>query len=172
METITTERKLGEVVMMPRTTKRAHNSGSRQYEYLTTSKYVCIREAKSDQKGILVKFLGKVVEDDLMIVNGEPFCKDEKDEALESDTYYCFRFPTSLEMKEALDIIRADSTLHQTLEKAGMPINTEGTFWVRETIHSGVLRKRKLQYFDPKTNAVIRSTDPLYPHRRMSIVYF
>ena len=75
-------------------------------------------------------------------------------------------------MKEVLDIIRADSTLHQTLEKAGMPINTEGTFWVRETIHSGVLRKRKLQYFDPKTNAVIRSTDPLYPHRRMSIVYF
>ena len=56
-------------------------NGSRTgYKRLIASRYICIREESEGKPGILLKVLGKATKDDMLIVSGEPFCKDDADE--------------------------------------------------------------------------------------------
>lgn len=163
--------KLGEVVILPRTSEPIWKSGQKAYEHMTCSKYVCVREAADGQLGILVKMIGRVPEQDIMTINGEPFCKDEKEEAFEQNIYYSYPFPTIDELKEVFGIVRANDTLWHQLNDAGMHINPNGTFWVKEMSRKMLVLKKPL-YYDPKTDLTETAASADELHRRLSIAYF
>ena len=56
--------KLGEVVLLPRQTSKIN----KKYDYLMTSRYICIREASEGQRGILLKVLGETARKHIMII--------------------------------------------------------------------------------------------------------
>lgn len=163
--------KLGEVVILPRKSNKVKTSGQKTYEHLTADKYVCIRESADGQRGILVKMIGRVEERDIQIIAGEPFCKDDKDGALEQTIYYSYRFPTIEELKEVLTIVRENEKLWKQLNEAGMHINPDGSFWVRELARTMLVMK-KPQYYDPKTKLLGTAADAEENHRRLTLVYF
>ena len=68
---------LGEVVLLPRKTSQIN----KRYEYLMMSRYICIREASENQRGILLRVLGKTARQNIIMQGGKPFCKDDKYEA-------------------------------------------------------------------------------------------
>ena len=111
----------GEIVHVPRKSSEI-SSGMKSYEHFIGSRYVCIREEDGDQAGILLKVLGKITSDGIMLKGGEPFCKDDKEEAFSSDIYYSYRFPSEVELKEVLHMIRHDQCLIDKLEEASMHI--------------------------------------------------
>lgn len=163
--------KLGEVVELPKTSNLIHKSGKESYEHMTSSRYVCVREAANGQRGILVKMMGRITSQEMMIVANEPFCKDEKEETAGQSVYYSYRFPTMEELKEVLDIVRANAILWRQLDEASMFINPDGSFWVRE-IEKKFLVMKKPQYYDPKTGLISSPGDADEPHRRLTIAYF
>lgn len=163
--------KLGEVVDLPRKSNPLKKDGQNTYEHLTDSRYVCIREAENGLRGILVKMIGRVEEKDIMNIAGEPFCMDGKEESSGRNVYYSYPFPTLEELKEVLTIVRANDKLWQQLNDAGMLINPDGTFWIKE-MKQKFFAKNKPQYYDPKTKFVETASEPEENHRRLTIVYF
>lgn len=157
---------LGEVALLPRLTSPIN----KKYEYLMTSRYICIREATEEQRGILVKVLGKTTREDIMMQGGEPFCKDDKFEGLYSNIYYSFRFPTVKEVEEVLDILNKDEKLLEIFEKANMHINPNSTFWVRDTASRFFFLKEP-QYYDARVDQLVVTSDNRF-HYRLTIGYF
>ncbi len=163
--------KLGTIVTLPRQSIDVAKDGIYTFDCLVDSKYVCIRKAiDGQQRGILVKVLGKCTGDNFLIKNGEPFCKDEKVEGFNYDKYYSYRIPTADELKEVLDIIRQDHMLLADFKEASMPIHLDSTFWVRDTARK-YLFKKKLQYYDASTDECMVAGDG-DAHWRLTIVYF
>ena len=160
----------GEIVHVPRKSSEI-SRGMKSYEHFIGSRYVCIREEDGDQAGILVKVLGKITSDSIMLKGGEPFCKDDKEEAFSSDIYYSYRFPSEVELKEVLHMIRNDQRLIDILEEASMHINPNSTFWVRDTARS-VLLQKKLQYHDVPSGKLIADSNDGKVHYRLTIAYF
>lgn len=158
--------KLGEVVLLPRQTSKIN----KKYEYQMTSRYICIREASEGQRGILLKVLGETARKHIMIQGGKPFCKDDKFEGLYSSTYYSFRFPSVKELKEVLEILKKDENLLEIFKKAGMPINPNSTFWVRDTA-SRLFFLKKPQYYDANHGPLTATSDD-ETHHRLTIAYF
>lgn len=157
---------LGEIVHLPRQTSKINKN----CEYLITSRYICIREASENQRGILLKVLGKTARKDIMMQGGKPFCKDDKFEGFYFDTYYSFRFPSANELKDVLDILKKDETLLEKFKKAGMPINPNSTFWVRETASRHYFLKEP-QYYDASLGKLTATSDD-ETHNRLTIAYF
>ena len=108
---------IGELVTLERDTTLLKKCGKKLYSYFQCSQYVCIREASKGQRGILVKGLGKVRRERVMLVSGKPFCKDEREELFVGKHYYSYPFPTVDELKEVLNIIRSDIDLQQQLTR-------------------------------------------------------
>ena len=162
---------MGEVVILPRTTKQLKKNGIKLYEQLVGSRYICIREATEDQHGILLKVLGRTPAEYIKMVNGEPFCKDDSMELLEGMCYSSYSFPTLEEVKTVLDIIRSNPSLHQHFEDAQMHINPQATFWVRETA-SNMLMMKKPQCYDVKTDSIGKAPGKALPPYRLTMVYF
>lgn len=170
MEPITKNWKTGEIVKLQRSDKTLEKDGSTIYKEFVTSRYVCIREASNGKRGILVKVLGKTPARNLSIVDGVPFVKDDVDELFYSTIYFSFPFPKSIEVEEALSIISKNRELLNTFESISMHIDTEGTFWVRETTRN-LLFMKQLQYFDAKSCLTCAAKEN-EAHYRLSIVYF
>ena len=156
---------LGEVVLLPRQTSKIN----KKYEYLMESRYICIREATEGQRGILLKVLGETARKNIMLQGGKPFCKDEKDVDINSNTYYSFRFPSANELKEVLEILEKDKALLEKFEEADMPINPNSTFWVRDTA-SRLYFLKEPQYYDGYGKLTAPSGN--VTHNRLTIVYF
>jgi hypothetical protein len=157
---------LGEIVFLPRQTSKIN----KKYEYLMESRYICIRETTEGQRGILLKVLGETARKNIMMQSGKPFCKDEKNEDINSNTYYSFRFPSANELKDVLDILKKDETLLDKFEKIGMPINPNSTFWVRDTA-SRLYFLKEPQYYDATIGKHAATSDD-ETHNRLTIVYF
>ena len=157
---------LGEVALLPRQTSQIN----KKYEYLITSRYICIRETSEGQRGILLKVLGKTAREDIIMQGGKPFCKDDKFEGLYSNTYYSFRFPSVKELKEVLDIFKKDGNLLEIFEEAGMHINPNSTFWVRDTA-SRLFFLKEPQYYDASLGKLVATSDNEL-HYRLTIAYF
>ena len=162
--------KVGEVVHLPRTVAPIYESTTKSYERLVNSRYICIREWAEGQQGILMKVLGKMPREHIMMKGGEPFCKDEKSEDFSTNSYYSYRFPSVEELKEALDIIRGNWELIDAFEKASMHINPNSTFWVRETV-SRLMFLKKLQFLYAPTGKLFSADDDT-AHYRVTIVHF
>ena len=171
MDSIKNEWRLGELVNLPRSYSQI-KKGRTSFEHVTGSRYICIRESSKGQRGVLMKVLGKTFRNQIKVICGEPFCKDDKFEGFDYDIYYSFRFPTTDELKEVLAILRGNADLLAKFEAASMHINPYSTFWVRETAPY-LLFMKQLQYYDSKTEASAPSSGNDEEARyRITIAYF
>ena len=161
---------LGEVVILPRATKTLKAGWSKSYDMLCGSRYICIREAANDQRGILVKVLGKYRPNYITTINGQPFCKDELDELFEGSRYLSYSFPSERDVKEVLDILRSNSFLIQKFEEASMHINIKSKFWVNE-VSKQLLVLKKTRCYDASTDSLCIPADDDAPYR-ITLVYF
>ena len=162
--------RLGELVNLGWDYKVIKKNGGNIYAYYAASHYICIREATNGQRGILVKVLGKMPKDCIMLVNGEPFCKDEREELFMGKRYYSYPFPTVNALKEVLDIISSDEVLRGRFEAESMKFNPASSFWVREAAGT-FLKKKKPQYYNATSGQLCKDTDNT-AHYRLSIAYF
>jgi hypothetical protein len=170
MELSTTNLKVGEIITLQRNEKVLKKSGTTIFKKFITSRYVCIRESANGQPGILVKVLGKTPATLLTIIDGKPYVKDDSEHLFYDTNYYSFPFPKGEQVEEALSIIRNNAELIKQFESLSMHVNTEATFWVRDTTRN-LLLKRQLHYLDAKTNQTCTATENDV-HYRLSIVYY
>ena len=170
MESKENQWKVGELVSFPWKSTVFKKSGSTIYKHFYSSRFICIREEDEGHRGILLKVLGRTSPRDIMMVGGEPFCKDERDDRLGGKTYSSFRFPSSEEVIDALEILRANPGLLAVFEKESMHLNLNATFWVRESARNFLLMK-KPQYYGIHTGVVTKATGNV-PHYRLTMVYF
>lgn len=163
---------LGELVRLPRTTTLIKKGSMKSYERFIGSRYICIRESSEGQRGILLKVLGKVSRENINMVGGKPYCKDDKVEHFVGASYYSYQFPTLEEIKTVLNILRDNKTLLRQFEEASMQIHPDATFWVRDTARHLLLMK-KPQYYDSRSDELIVSSDSdSEAHYRLTIAYF
>ena len=163
--------KLGEFATFPWVSTDTKKSGSTFYKHFYSSTYLCIREEDGGHRGILLKVLGRTSARDIIMVGGEPFCKDEKEEMLAGKTYSSFRFPTTNEVMDVLEILQTTSDFGALLDGNSMHINPVAPFWVREPGTSLLLQK-KPKFYDPKTGKHSTSADTNLPPYRISLLYF
>ena len=163
--------KLGEVAILPRTTKRLKESGTTIYEHVVASRYLCVRESTDQQHGILVKVFGKMTREHIKLVCGKPFCKDDKEDLFLGDRYFSYPFPSLKEVQDVLEIIRNNKDLVQQFETASMHINPESTFWVSETTTGHLPFAKKPQFYDARSRSLSPAND-YAPHYRLSLVFF
>lgn len=164
--------RLGELVRLPRTTTLIKKGSMKSYERLIGSRYICIRESSEGQRGILLKVLGKVSREHINMIDGEPFCKDDKVEHFIGASYFSYQFPTLEELKEVLNILRDNKTLIRQFEEVSMQIHPDATFWVRDTARHLLLMK-KPQYYDSRSEELIVSSDSdSEAHCRLTIAHF
>ena len=172
LKTAKNEWNVGELVTLQWTRTHLIKEGKALYSNYINSHYFCIREATKGQRGILIKNLGKTRQNNIMLVSGNPFCKDDFDNMFLNKHYFSFSFPMAEELKEVLDILRSDIDIQQKLLDNNMVINPNGTFWVNDTKSQFLGLKRKLQYYDPPTDSLVTTNSQNERHQRTTIVYF
>lgn len=170
METKENQWKVGELVSFPWKSTVFKKSGSTIYKHFYSSRFICIREEDAGHRGVLLKVLGRTSLKDILMVGGEPFCKDEREDRLSGKTYSSFRFPSSAEVMDALEILRANQGLLAIFDKESMHLNLNATFWVRESARNLLLMK-KPQYYDTGTGLVTTASGSL-AHYRLTMLYF
>lgn len=161
---------LGELVNLPRQEELLKTSGPKSYSRFIGSRYICIREATEGQRGILMKVLGKAYGDHIIMVNGESFSKDEREELFAGMHYFGYSFPTANQVMEALDIIRDNQDLQRKFEEALMHVNPDSTFWVSETTRNKFLC-RKPQVLSGRDGQLYPARDD-DKHYRVTFAYF
>ena len=161
---------VGETVTIKRMERPLKESGSTSYAQYISSRYICIREDNGEQRGILLKVLGKAYSDQIGMVNGQPFCQDDSEELFAGNRYSSYPFPSAKEVQEVLEILRDDKSLLQKFEAASMHINPNSTFWVNDTTHN-MLLMRKPQILNGRDGQISSAGDDVN-HYRISIVYF
>ncbi|MBO7067609.1 MAG: hypothetical protein J6W52_02870 [Bacteroidaceae bacterium] len=161
--------KIGEEVSFPWTSTTLKTSGKTFYKHFYGSRFICIRPADEGKRGILIKVLGKTSPQDIMMVGGEPFCKDDRDELVTGKSYFSYRFPALSDLKEALAIIRENPKLLPIFDKAGMHLNPDSTFWIRESVRKILFRKP--QIYDSRTGSLFTTTDGTSPYR-IALLFF
>jgi hypothetical protein len=161
---------VGETVTIKRMEKLLKESGSTSYAQYISSRYICIREDSGEQHGILLKVLGKAYGDQIGMVSGQPFCKDDSEELFAGHHYCSYPFPSAKQVQEVLEILRNDKSLLQKFESASMHINPDSTFWINDTTRSMLLMK-KLQILSGRDGQISPARDDVN-HYRISIVYF
>lgn len=172
LKTTKNEWSVGELVTLDWTQTHLIKEGKMSYSYMIDSSYFCIREATESQRGILIKSLGKTKQNDIMLVRGKPFCKDDFDNMFLNKHYFSFSFPMVDELKEVLDILRSDIDIQQKLLDNNMITNPNGTFWVNDTKSQFLGLKQKLQYYDSPTDSLVTANSQSERHQRITIVYF
>jgi len=171
MKTETRNWSLGEMVRLSHQGKPVCESSITSYEHLVDSRYICVREADENTPGILLKVVGKVTDENILIKGNEPFVKDVKSEGFRCDIYSSFRFPSGEEVKLMVDILKNNQELVDKFEEASMHVNPNSTFWVRETIH-GLFIRTKLQYYDTRSGKLSIHSGDSEPRYRLTLVYF
>ena len=161
---------LGELVTLPKQERPLKSGAMTQYGHYIGSRYICIREESEGQRGILLKVLGKVYSDQIKIVDGEPFSKDEGDELFMGHSYLSYPYNSLKDVKEVLDILRGNADLLQAFEKAKMHINPNSSYWVRETARNKFMLKIP-QVYDSREDLLCTASDDT-PYYRITMVYF
>ncbi len=162
--------KVGEIVSLPKMKRVLTSGNNATYEQIVESRYMCIREASTGQRGILVKVLGRAYGEYAQIVKDKPFWKDDDDMLFYGTIYSSYALPSAEGVKEVLDIVRGNENLLRQFEDAKMHFNPDSTFWVNNIKHS-ILFFKKLQYLDGH-NGKLYTANTADNHYRISIVYF
>mgnify|MGYP006988898680 CR=1 FL=1 len=161
---------LGDIVTLPTEIKLLKKSGSKAYERQIGSRYICVREANGEQRGILVKVLGRYDQERIIMIGGEPFSKDDREELFTGCRYFSYPFPSASQVKEVLDIIGNNKPLLKLFEEASMHVNPNAKFWVSETA-SRLLVMKRAQCYDAHTGLLCNPTGDDSPYR-LTTVYF
>lgn len=161
---------VGDIEGFPWTSTVIKKSGSTTYKHYYNSRFICIREADDGHCGILVKVLGKTSPQSVMMVGGEPFCKDSRDDLLNGKVYSSFRFPTLQQLTEVLAIFRENPNLMSVFDEASMHFDLDSSFWIREPAHK-FLHKKKPQFYNANTGDLTVSSDDTAPYR-LTLLYF
>ncbi len=143
---------LGEVTTIKRMERTLKESDSTSYMQYISSRYICIREDNGEQRGILLKVLGKIHRDQIDMVNGQPFCKDDHQDLFAGHCYSSYPFPSVKEVQEVLEILRDNKSLLQNIKR--------NKFFMK-----------KPQIFSRRNGQLLPAQDDGY-HYRISIVYF
>ena len=162
--------KVGDVVTLPRTRRTLKNGVSIAFEQFVESRYLCIREASHELRGILVRVLDRAYNGYAKIVKGQPCWNDDSVSTFYGVRYFCHPLPKANDLHEVLSIIRGNKNLLQQLEDAGMHIDVDSTFWVNDIIRQ-IFFFKKLQYLDGRDGRLCPATGNS-SHNRISIVYF
>jgi hypothetical protein len=162
--------KVGETVNLPKTGTLINKRGTINYERLTGSRYICIREATDNQRGILVKVLGRCMPQYVTMVGGQPFTKDDSEESFLGTHYYSYPYPAEKDVREVLDILNSNPMLLQCFENASMHVNPKAKFWIRNVGRQLFVFKRP-QCYDAASGTLctIQNDESAY---RLTIVYF
>lgn len=160
---------VGEIASLTWNERLLKKSGSTSYAELVSSQHICIREATDMQPGILLKVMGKVPTDRIMLINGKPFCKDDRDDLFKGKCYYSYPFPTADTLKEVLEIVSSNEALKSRLKAESMNFNPASSFWIRET--AGKFLTKKPQYYDAGSGQILKAADNA-AHYRLTIAYF
>lgn len=161
---------VGEIVNIPRTESLLKRSGTTSYEWLIGSRYICIREATEDQRGILAKVLGQFTPNYIIMVDGHTFSKNDKDDLIDGKRFFSYPFPAMKDVKEALSILRGNPGLIHQFEEASMPIDINSKFWVSETsTHLFVIKKP--QCYNVSSDSIVTASDDDAPYR-LTLAYF
>jgi len=163
--------KVGETVKLSQKSSSVCESSITSYEHFVDSRYLCVREADGNTLGILVKVVGKMAYDNILMKGGEPFVKDLKTEGFKGDIYSSYRFPLVKDVKLVLDILQNNPQLVEKFEDASMHVNPRSAFWVRETIR-GLFFRSKLQYYDARSGKLSIHAGDDEPRYRLAVVYF
>ena len=161
---------VGEIVKLPRTETPLTRNGNTSYDWIVGSRYIVIREATDSQRGILAKVLGQFTPKYIIIVDGQPFSKNDKDDLIDGARFFSYPFPAAKDVKEALDILRNNPSLLQKFEEASMHIDIQSKFWVSETASHLIIMK-KPQCYDAYSGSVITASDNNAPYR-LTLAYF
>lgn len=162
--------KAGEVVNLPKERRTLKSGNSVAYEQIVESRYMCVREAGNGRRGILVKVLGKAYGGEGRIIKGQPYWDDDVEILFYGARYSSYPLPSAEELKEVLGIVRGNESLVQQFEQAGMRMNVNSTFWVKDIKRQmGILKK--LQYLDGRDGQLYPAKGDDF-HYRISIVYF
>lgn len=161
--------RVGEIEGLPWTSTVIKKSGSTIYKHYYSSRFICIREENGNQPGILLKVLGKTAANEVMMVDGEPFCKDDKDDLVKGKVYSSFRFPTLDELREVLDVFHMNPKLSALFDEASMHFSLNSTYWVREARKT--FFRMKPQFYDAAAANLSVSSDNA-SHYRLAILYF
>lgn len=162
--------KVGELVNLPRTEKLLKKSGTTQYERLTGSHYLCIREANDKQRGILVKVLGRCQPEYVTVVDGRPFTKDDREEAFGGLRYFSYPYPSVKDVKTVVDILDNNPTLLKYFENVSMHINPKAKFWVSNMGRQMLIFKQP-QCYDPVSGVISTISDDETAYR-ITLVFF
>ncbi len=141
------------------------------YEQIIASRYICVKKPTFESPGMLVKVLGKVPRQSIMIRAGEPFIKDDKEDFFYRKIYYSYKFPTIREVEKVLGLIQNTPMLIDKFKKASMSIDPKSTFWVRETASKFFFMKEPLCY-DAYSGNIFTAARNNDTHYRLSIVYY
>ena len=160
----------GEIVNIPRKETLLKRSGNTSYEWLVGSRYIVIREATEGKRGILAKVLGQFTPKYIMMVDGQPFSKNDKENLINGARFFSYPFPAAKDVKEALDILRSNPELLQQFGEASMHIDILSNFWVSETAHHLIIMK-KPQCYDASSGSIITASDSDAPYR-LTLAYF
>lgn len=169
MESNNNKWKVGELVTLPKTSRQLKITNYKTYERFIGSRYICIREATDNQFGILLKVLGRIPAEHIMMVCDEPYCKDDSTELFEGMCYFSYPFPKLNELKEVLETLRNNPDLLPKLDAASMHINPKSTYWIRETTKKLFIRKP--QCYDVSTDSLSTATDDAAPYR-LTMLFF
>ena len=162
---------VGEKVILPYTEDTVKEESYKVFKYELPNECLCLREPNDDKYGILIKVLPKCPAEELHIVNGKAFFKDNKSAGFSKDVYSCYPFPTSSEVEDVLEYIQNDKAAKKLLSNRKIHIDPSQTYWIEETA-SSVFFKRRFQYYDPKTKGVATAKRDSEVHHRLFIAYF
>lgn len=161
---------LGEIANLSRQERPLKSSGLTSYMHFISSRFICIREESEGSRGIILRVMGKAYADQVKMVGGEPFTRDDHEAAFAGHRYYSYTFPSAKEVQEVIDILRENPLLLMTFEDAKMHINPDGRFWVRETARNKLLQKIP-QIYDGIDGQLHKAADDT-PYYRIAIAYF
>ena len=122
------------------------------------------------QRGILAKVLGQFTPKYIIMVDGQPFSKNDKENLINGARFFSYPFPAAKDVKEALDILRSNPGLLQQFGEASMHIDILSKFWVSETASHLIIMK-KPQCYDASSGSVITASDSDAPYR-LTLAYF
>ena len=157
METPEHKWSVGELVSLTWNERQLKKNGSTSYAELVSSRYICVREATDEQPGILVKVLGKVTRDQILLVSGTPFCKDDRDYLFRGKCYYSYPFPLADDLKEALGNFQHAVEIIEGPLMAGMnKVGTlfgEGKMFLPQVVKTARTMKQAVDILQPYIEA-------------------
>ncbi|MBR1542933.1 MAG: hypothetical protein IJ628_10040 [Bacteroidaceae bacterium] len=164
--------RVGDKVSLPYSEDTILEMNYKVFKYELPNECLCLREPDNEKPGILIKVMPKCPAEELQVVNGKAFFKDNKSSGFSSDIYSCYPFPSASEVKDVLGYIQNNEAAKALLSNQKIHLDPSRTYWIEDICSSRFFFKRRFQYYDPKTDDVAAAKVGSDVHHRLFIAYF